>query len=613
MLSGFKKRGQVTVFIIIALVIVAGIVVYFVVRDNTSSAKIPKELAPVFEKYLSCLEDETNAAASMAGTQGGHIYVDDYVPGSEFAPFSSELNFLGYPVPYWYYIAGNGIIKENVPTKTTIQNEIKRYIEENVNNCDFEDYYSKGYALDIGGPDATVVMNDGDISVTLNNPITVSSENASATKKEYKVVVQTKLGKYYALAREIYDKEKKEAFLENYTIDVLRLYAPVDGVELSCSPKIWKTQEVVDELRKGLEGNIGALTMGQKTGTAREKYFTVEGNVDENVRFLYSPNWPSKFEIYGEGVDQDLMIAEPVGNEQGMGIMGFCYAPYHYVYDISYPVMVQIYDNKDVFQFPVAIIIDKNVPRRAVFSENTEGEIFNLCQYNTQPVTVSLYDVNLNPVDGDVYYSCFNQRCRLGETENGIFNGNAPACMNGYIEARAEGYAQQKQLMSTNEESESDFILDKEYEMNVNVEVSGSALKGTAVAIFDGNQVRSIALPATSKMKLAEGLYNLTVYVYGNSSITIPESTKTECVNIAKKGISGLFGATEEKCFEIKLPATKIESALIGGGKASVYILPEQLQSGKLMLKVDSLPTPKSMDELAQNYVLFDDMGVEVE
>ena len=29
------------------------------------------------------------------------------------------------------------------------------------------------------------------------------------------------------------------------------------------------------------------------------------------------------------------MIAKPVGTEQGMGIMGFCYSPYHFVYDIN--------------------------------------------------------------------------------------------------------------------------------------------------------------------------------------------------------------------------------------------------------------------------------------
>ena len=120
--------------------------------------------------------------------------------------------------------------------------------------------------------------------------------------------------------------------------------------------------------------------------------------------------------------------------------------PYHFVYDVSFPALIQIYDEDELFQFPVAIIIDNNVPREAVFSElSLEEEDFDLCQYPTQAVDVNLFDVNLDRADGDVSYECFNQKCRLGETRNGRIVGSVPACVNGFLHVRAEGFADKKQ------------------------------------------------------------------------------------------------------------------------------------------------------------------------
>ena len=108
-----NKRGQMTMFVIIALIIVGSIVLFYVFRERFGITKIPPEFQPVFDLYESCVEQETEAAIELAGTQAGQVFMEDYIPGSEYAPSSSHLNFLGFPVPYWYYIAGNGIIKEN--------------------------------------------------------------------------------------------------------------------------------------------------------------------------------------------------------------------------------------------------------------------------------------------------------------------------------------------------------------------------------------------------------------------------------------------------------------------------------------------------------------------
>ncbi|MEI6731651.1 MAG: hypothetical protein WCK90_03135, partial [archaeon] len=172
--------------------------------------------------------------------------------------------------------------------------------------------------------------------------------------------------------------------------------------------------------------------------------------------------------------------------------------------------------------------------------------------------------------------------------------------------------AERQQLFSSNEELLSEIILDKEYDVNVTLLVDGKPLVGNAVATFSGERSASVAWPGNLDIKLSEGSYNVSVYVYSNTSIPIPADSKTQCQEVVASGILGLFGGTKEQCYEINSPATKIESAIIGGGKADAYLLPVDLERGNIILRVDSLPVPKTLNELQENYLKFDNLGVEV-
>jgi len=609
------RKGQVAIFVIVAVVLVAGIITLYAFREQIFAKQIPADLQPVFDYYASCIKDEAGAAISLAGSQGGHVDPGAYIPGSEYAPSSSQLNFLGFPVPYWFYISGNGLVKENVPTKSEIADGISAYIAERVNSeCNLDEFYAKGFSINLSVPSVKTTIQDTNVVVDVSYDMVVSKGDNSARKTSESVEVASNFGKMYNTALNIYNKEKADSFLENYSVDVLRTYAPVDGVEISCSGKIWKTRDVVDGLKDGLVANVGAIKFGGDYYTAQTKeksYFIVDLPVDEQVGLIYSKDWPTKVEI--AGAEQELMIAQPVGTQRGMGVMGFCYAPYHFVYDVSYPVMVQVFDGTEVFQFPVVVVIDKNMPKQAetvpIAAEQPEVDV---CQFDTKDITVNVYDSELNKVDANLSYECFNQRCNLGSSAEGIYNGKAPACYNGYLRATAEGYAEKRQLFSSNEEISMDMILDRDYDVKVNLEVGGKSFDGQAIISFDGVRSVSTSLPDVSTIKLSEGLYNVTVYAYGSSSLTIPASTKRQCTEVSQGGLLGIFGATREQCIGITIPEEKIDSVLVGGGKSEIYVLPSDLEKGEIALRVDSLPTPQSIDELQNNFVAFEAMGVEL-
>jgi len=609
-------RGQMTIFVVIALVIVAGILVFLLVKGNISGG-ISKNLEPVYNYYDSCINEKTREAIDAAGSQGGYVNPPNYVPGSEYAPSSSQLNFLGFPVPYWFYVSENGVVKEQVPKKADIEKQIADYVKNKISECSYDSFYVQGYSISFSEPRINININDAFVAVNVVSDLKVSKGDESAEVKQHNVEVTSNFGKLYADAVQIYNAERSNAFLENYGIDVLRLYAPVDGVEAQCSAKMWKTQEVVDNLTSALESNVAAIKFkGSEQGA--KSYFVVNSPISENVNLIYSRQWPTKVRIYGDNVNQGVMVAQPIGGQQALGVMGFCYIPYHFVYDLSYPVLIQVYKDNEIFQFPVVVVIDKNLPRQAdlgspLFGQG-EGDV-DICSYKTQPVTINTYDVGLNKINVNLSYQCLNQQCLIGSTRDGMFSGNIPACVNGYVVANALGYAEKQQLFSSNLESSADLILDREYDVNVTVLIDGKGMSGNALVVLqnkDSGKAISTMVPDGSKIKLSEGNYAIKVYAYGNSSINVPELTKTECTQVSSGGLGGLFGATEEKCVDVTIPATTITSGLMGGGNTETYLLASDLEKGKIELNVQGLPSPTSLEQLQTNLEMFDVLKMDI-
>ncbi len=611
------RQAQVSIFVIVAIVIAMMLAVGMVAWRSGISGGERADADQAFEFYEACIAEETRDALALAGTQGGHVSPPSFIPGSDYAPFSSQLDFLGFPVPYWLYVSGNGVLKEQVPRKTDIEAGVREYLTAAVRTCDFSAFSDRGVEVQRGEPRVAVSIGEQEVTVRVDEVLVVSSAEGSGRRAKHEVRVPSSFGALYRQALSVYEHERTSAFLENYSRDVLFLYAPVDGVEAGCAPRVWKTREVVAGLQEGLAANMAAVKLKGDYYTLQaeeNEYFVVDRRIDDQVRFLYNPSWPSSIDI--AGARQETMIAEPVGIQPGLGVLGFCYAPYHFVYDLRYPVLVQVMRDEEVFQFPIVVMIENNVPRQPLPGSFEEGEAReDLCSLATQPLQVEVRDVLLKPVDGaEVSYSCFDQTCPVGTTAGGRAEGLVPGCVNGYVSVKAEGYAPQRQVVTSVAEGSTTLIVDRLYPLALSLEVGGGDARdvGLAVVAFEGPEAVHVAYPAVQNVSLPEGQYNITVYVYGNSSVTIPESTSRECTNVPRAGFAGLFGGTREQCFDIALPETKIDIALVGGGSVSVYLLPAELEKGTLAIKVPALPVPRTLAELQTNYEVFSLQRAEV-
>lgn len=607
------KRGQVSIFIIIGILILGTIVIFLASRQNPIERQIPASLSPVYSSFLSCMEDYTFEGVNLLESQGGYIYMPSFESGSAYMPFSSQLDFMGSPIPYWYYVSGNNIAKEQVPTVQMMQEDMGKFIDGKIRNCVFDSYYSQGFQIDEGIPKSKVTITEGKIAVSMDMPLNITKTNESVLVTSHNVEVSSNLKKLYDSSVELYQKEQKEMFLENYSVDVMRSYAPVDGVELTCSPLTWNADDVFSNIQNGLEANILALKTkgGDFTlAKAENKYFVINTNI--NARFLTSRNWTNSFEVNpSRGA---LLIAEPIGNQNGLGILGFCYVPYHFVYNIKYPVLVQVYENQEFFQFPFAVVVQGNLPRQPANGTFFEAAAMpEICEFNNTFTTVSAVDKRGNPVSAEISYECSGVSCDMGKTSNGILAASFPQCVNGKIVAVAPGFREASTTYSVMNEGETSIFLDKLYDKEVALKIDSNAFSsGQAIINFvSGSETKTVVYPQQKRVNLSEGQYTIQVYIYENSSLSLPASTQKQCVDIPQSGLGSLFGLTEQKCFDYTIPSQIISNALSGGGKENYYILESELEgSNSIEINAYRLPKPTSVEQLQTNYVLFEDKGL---
>jgi hypothetical protein len=612
------KKAQLTIFIVVAVVIIGLVAGFFLLRGKIFSEQIPPNIEPVYSAFLSCLEDDTSTGINLLGFQAGYIEMPKFEPGSSYMPFSNQLDFLGNPIPYWYYVSGNNIQKEQVPTLEDMQNQLESFIQEKIKTCNFNDFYNQGFEITIDNqtPEVRAVISKDKVDVDMNMKISFSKGEDNAIVSTHKISVKSKIGALYESAKKIYQYEQKNIFLENYAVDTLRIYAPVDGVEMTCSPKVWNSEEVFNRLEDAIEANTLALKTkgGSYTLTnAINKYFIVDVSVDEDVRFINSKNWTKSFEV--EPSEGAILISKPVGNQPGLGILGFCYVPYHFIYNIKYPVLVQISDGEELFQFPVAVVLQGNKPRNPLNVSASELVSSEVCKYENNPLKINVYDASLNEVSADISFECLGAKCEIGKTKLGEgLSANFPQCGNGFIVAKAEGYQDSRNVISTTTSGSVDIILNKLYEKNIDLKLNGGNYGGSAIITFtSGGASNSIAYPEQKTIELSEGQYEVQVYIYKNTSIKLSGQKMQQCMDVPKSGVGGLLGFTEKKCFDVDIPEQIISNALIGGGKQNYYILESELtNSNTIEISAASLPVPTSLEELQNNYNLFEDKNLEI-
>ncbi|NCN22546.1 hypothetical protein GW934_03595, partial [Candidatus Falkowbacteria bacterium] len=163
-----QKRGQVTVFIILGIVVLVAIALVFMFRSELvsqdfesemNSIIVPQQLVPVKQYFDACLIDVAEEGIMVLGEQGGYIKIpEDITPRFDNNIYSNSLELSkGSDVAYWFYESANGIEEEQIPTKKDMELQLEEYISNNFQRCFYfvDDFEDEGFEIELPTADAT--------------------------------------------------------------------------------------------------------------------------------------------------------------------------------------------------------------------------------------------------------------------------------------------------------------------------------------------------------------------------------------------------------------------------------------------------------------------------
>ncbi len=482
-------KSQITLFIVMALVIIIAGVVYFSYQKQLAPKVefVAPEAAPVKSFVDNCVKITAEDGLERIGLSGGYITIPPGMDENRKA-YLSDLPQSGFKMPYW---RRDGI--EAVPPEDFIKDQLKNHIRNELQGClnNFEPFESQFEINKLKEPDIEVKFNDEDTSIEMNYPIEIIAKDFSFSAKieNFGYTIPLRFKKVYELAKLIMERENKEFFLEKKTIDLMSLdrEIPVTDIEVSCSTKTWELSKIKEKIRALLRFNLPYIKV-RGTDFNPDKYVpNPEGkpvysqtyyqshyimDVEQNPKNKYKnmkvsiryDNWP--MEIFARPSQNGILKSNA---EKGSQLLKFfCLHVWHFTYDIRYPVVATILDQETEknsryqFNFAFMVDIDHNMPNRinrgtTLFEAADEISSAEYCNEAEKEITIftvdnetgdSIKDVNLT-------FACGRFYCELGKTEWLSLGAAAgitkimPYCVYGVLRGAKEGYLDSQAFMQT--------------------------------------------------------------------------------------------------------------------------------------------------------------------
>jgi hypothetical protein len=191
------KRGQITLFIIIGIVILLVISMVFYLRGRAPEAELEVKFEeeaeislaaqPVDAFVQNCLKEVTEDAIDVIARQGGYFELP------EISTADMVTN-----TAYYFYL-GSGL----VPSEDVIKAELKKYVDSQFEFClrnlvDFE-----GYEFELGEPETSINFDEDIVIANIDFPLTIITDGARIPLNKFRAAVPSRLWVLYDTARQL--------------------------------------------------------------------------------------------------------------------------------------------------------------------------------------------------------------------------------------------------------------------------------------------------------------------------------------------------------------------------------------------------------------------------
>lgn len=195
------KRGQVTIFIILAIVIVAGILVYFLVFSNTISTSSMINSNPT--KYIQdCATKNAKMALDNIASHGGVYYnpLSDW----QFMDFNNTKLLMACNTS----LSKQNCVNNHPLIRIEAQNKIKELVLPELNSCFGQLSDTLGdKVLSMGALSFDVQIIQGKILLNIERPISIFSGEESSKISNFNTQISSNIYDFFEVQNYIINQE----------------------------------------------------------------------------------------------------------------------------------------------------------------------------------------------------------------------------------------------------------------------------------------------------------------------------------------------------------------------------------------------------------------------
>lgn len=398
------RKGAVTVFVIIGLFLVLSVAVTLYLRGEESV--FHKQLTGVSKDVNMYVEDCIRLVATdgirKLGSQGGYIDpLSGRYDGANYSftliPTESDGVFFGNtqtPVVYWHYLSTPNdctecmVVSNTTPSVENMQQQLNQYIKEMGPRCidEFSSFTYQRIHVESGDWTPDVLFTEEDIRVNVDFPLRIVTETDTVSLDSFSISLPVELRHMVELGQDIVTLQHETQFLEETTLALLSQsfslqpdgLPPFAASDRRDKTTTWNLLDVAESVQTLLISYIPLLRLAEDD-THFGNFYDDPLNKKLLIHGL-EDRYPFAVRFYHLGWNPYVDITPRTGTalmpETTVQKFPFKLAKnartnvYEFFYDISYPVIVELYDpsaHQDVgfrFRFALEVNIRDNIPLR---------------------------------------------------------------------------------------------------------------------------------------------------------------------------------------------------------------------------------------------------------
>lgn len=184
------KKGQITIFIIIGIVLMLSFAAYFYISQRTSVEevlRVPAQISPIHTFLEDCIKEHATNGLFLLGSQGGYIF-----------PTVNTLETDIGTIAYGYHL-GNSLL----PSILTMKLELETYVDAVLPTCDLSPFENQGFTIEIENSTTKVTIQPASVLFEVHYPLKISKGQFTGKIDDFVINKPIRLGEMHSAAAEI--------------------------------------------------------------------------------------------------------------------------------------------------------------------------------------------------------------------------------------------------------------------------------------------------------------------------------------------------------------------------------------------------------------------------